>query len=192
MLGILPEILPFLPLVESKLDLHQHPILAVDLTLWTGRIVVTSQAEKPLVRIRFENPNHADHGEIIDLALQGKGTQVLIDRGGRFRMGKPFFKDPKNPKREAPGAFLSVWVLKGNAAARHGGDSYTLRAPPGPARLVWNTLHGLKPPDRFDELPAAVSLDPPLPELADKACANFVRDFQGARRFCPRAGRQGD
>ena len=166
--GNMPEILPFPPLLESIVDMHQHDVFAADFTLRAGRVVLGAEADKVMVRVRFENPNLPAHFESIDMILHGAGTQVLLDRGGRLRPGKPFCSDPKDPKREPLGAFLVIWVLKGTVSVRHDTDSHWLSAPPGLAKLVWNSLQGLKMPEEIKELPPAVSLDPPPPEGLDK------------------------
>jgi hypothetical protein len=181
LVGLLPEIVPAPSLLESMIDLHQHDMLAVDLTLWRGRIVLTSEAEKAVVRIRFENTRFAEQGEIIDLLLLGKETQVLIDRGGRMRPGKHFFEDPKAVGREPPGAFLGIWVLKGHAAIRYGNVRYSLASPPGLARLIWSSLGGLKTPETVKELPPIVSLNPPLPEEPDPARLKLRNEILKAR-----------
>lgn len=179
--GLLPEIVPFPSLLESMIDLHQHEKFALDFTLRKGRIVLTAEAEKPMVRIRFENPFHPEQGEIIDMILLGKGTQVLIDRGGAMRAGKHFFKNPNDVGREPPGAFLGIWVLKGSAAARQGTVGYALTEPPGSANLVWSSLGGLKTPSTVNKLPTIVSLSPPMPDETDKDRRKLRDDILKAR-----------
>ena len=129
--GNIPEILPPPPLLfESAVDLHNHDAYNVDLTLHRGRIVLTSTQDKPaIVRIRIENPSQPNKVEIADLALQGKGSQVLIDRGGAYPPGVPFLKEPKSSDRVPPAAFLGFLALKGNATIRLGDTGYTISPP---------------------------------------------------------------
>ena len=169
--GNIPEILPAPPqLFESVVDLHSHDAYDVDLTLQRGRILLTSTKDKPaIVRVRIENPAQPKTVEIADLALQGKGSQVLIDRAGAYPPGVPFVKDPTSTDRLPPAAFLGFWVMKGNAAIRFGDTSpLALSAPPGKALMTWNSLKGLSPPQKLDVLPDVVSANPPPPQGVDK------------------------
>lgn len=170
--GSMPEILPTPLLFEAVVDLHNNDEYDLDMTLVRGRVVIATRGEKATVRIRFENPAAANEFEIADMLLTGKGTQLIIDRFGSF-IGQPppFLKDPKNPDRIPPTAFQGFCVTKGSVTFRLGRDSYGLTAPPGSAMMIWNSVDGLKPPQKVDEVPKVFSLSgtpPTFPKEIDK------------------------
>ena len=43
--------------------------------------------------------------------------------------------------------FVAMDLPKGNIAAQHESVRYSLRSPPGPAKLIWSSLKGLRPPE---------------------------------------------
>ena len=168
--GSIPEILPSPLLFESVVELHNNDQYDLDMTLVRGRAIVGSRSEKPVaVRVRFENPAAANEFEIVDMLLQGKGTQIIIDHAGGFiPPPPPFVKNPSSPERVPPAAFQGYCVLKGSVAFRQGDVTYGLS---GKSVLVWNSLNGLKPPHVDEKLPDAFSLNtkpPALPMEIDK------------------------
>ncbi len=176
--GNIPEILPGPPLLfESVVDLHSHDAYDVDLTLQRGRIVLTSTKDKPaIVRVRFENPSEPKKVEVVDLALQGKGSQLLIDRCGAYPPGVPFVKDPASPDRVPPTVFVGFLAMQGQTTLRLGDTTHALAAPPGSALVMWNSVKGLAAPTYYQTLPDVVSANPPPPPGLDpKARADILK-----------------
>lgn len=182
--GTIPEIVPAPPVLESVVDLHSHDAFDLDMTHVRGRVLLTSaRQDKPVVvRVRFENPTLPKEHEFVDMALQGRGTQVLIDRWSFVPPGEPFFKNPKDTNRLGPAAGMAFFVLKGPVMVRMGSVSYGMPGPPGRALLVWNSMKGLNPPQVMESIPDAVAVNPPPPPGIDKKIRDDVlraRDDMG-------------
>ncbi len=145
--------------------------------LQRGRIVLTStRADKPVdIRLRLENPLVPSDKELVlrqeyfDIKLQTKGTSLLVDRWSFFPASEPFYKDPKNPKRNGPFATVGCIVLEGTVAFKSGFSTYTMKAPPGAASVTWNCKDGFSGPFEQASLPGVVLDNPPLPKGMDPA-----------------------
>jgi hypothetical protein len=167
--GALPEQLGGLPLFESRVQLHQHDKLDLDLTLERGRIALTNTKEKPLrVRVRFANPTDPKLAEMWDITLQGKDSEALIDLFGMFPFDEPFYEKPDHTDRIGPIAQFGLTMLNGEASVRVNDTTHSLGGPPGPARLVWNSEKGLAGPIEVKKLEGWARLNPVPPKVGPK------------------------
>jgi hypothetical protein len=146
--GALREDLLFPPVQESRVVLHYHPAMAVDLTLQRGRIVLTNPQKKPLqARVRFDNPTNPNLKETWDITLEEQGTEALLDLWHQYPLGEPFYDNPKERRRMGPEAYLHLIVRKGSVLFHRDDKTMHMAAPPGPALVTWFSLKG-RPSDR--------------------------------------------
>jgi hypothetical protein len=166
--GSLPEIWPSPPLFESRVELHAHDQLALDLTLRRGRIALTNKSDKPAqVRIRFENPTNPEAKEFVDITLLEKNSKVLVDRWSYYPRNEPFYKDPNDPERQGPVAEMGFLTLDGHLSLKANDLTVSLQAPPGPSVFLWNSRKGPNGPLTMPKLPEWTSPNPPLPQGMD-------------------------
>ncbi len=167
--GNVPELLPA-PLFESRVEIHHHDRLDLDMTLQRGRVVLTNLRKEraALVRLRVDNPTQPDQPlEHMDLTLAHFGSSVLIDRWAAYPRNEPFFPNPKDANRVGPTAQLLLVVMSGSASMKSGDVTFNLSAPPGPALLLWNSHKGMNGPHILKEIPEFTSETPPLPKEMD-------------------------
>jgi hypothetical protein len=132
--GNLPEFSSF-PVLESAVVLHTDPNVDLDFTLKRGRVVVSNRANRvpARVRVRFD-------GQTWTLLLQEAGTEVAVERYGRWVAGSRFVAKP-GPE-DMPSAAVVMFVLKGQADLQTAAAQYRMAAPPGPAYFHWNNVSG--------------------------------------------------
>lgn len=122
--GILPEILglqlpwfdaPF-PLYESKVLLHHHDELDLDMTLLRGQILLTNMKDRPMqVRVRFQDNWRKPKEMHYEILLHEKGTRVMLAVSGLPSAGEPYFADPDDKRRLGPVTRAMCVVLAGFA-----------------------------------------------------------------------------
>jgi hypothetical protein len=136
-----------LPVVEPAVLLHAAGKANLDLTLDRGMIELVNQKKSGAAEVRV----HV-RGDTFDLTLYNPGTKVTLLLASGWPKGVPFTKDP-GPK-DIPAAELLIIVQKGEVDVRHNGRLSALEAPPGPAVIQWDSVHGLDAsPTRLDKLP---------------------------------------
>jgi hypothetical protein len=113
--------------------------------------------------------------EMWDLKLEGKDTDVLIDRFGRYDPDEPFNDNPKDANRAGPTSEVFLVVMHGSASARIGDVTYGLTAPPGPALMGWNSRNGPRGPIRMDKVPEQLGANPPVPKGAEDVRSDMRR-----------------
>src|SRR5262249_18616579 len=137
----------------------------LDLTLDRGRITLTNHKESGEAKVRL----HAGRGTGL-LTLAKPGDSLALELYGRWLPGVPFTKHPKPEDR--PFTTLDLLVLKGEVMARIGSDAHALRAPPGPALIEMDNVHGADAsPQHVEKLPPwasndAQAADPPAKRKA--------------------------
>jgi hypothetical protein len=205
--GTMPEYFPGTPLLfESLVELHHHGVLDLDLTLRRGRILLANtHSDRPArVRVRFENTTDPESKEMWDLTLEEKDTEVLIDCFGFFdpdkpfhasarnrdlrneegyvyvAAGKPFQDDRKNRDRTSPVTQIGLTVLNGSVRLRMDSVTHALKAPPGPARMVWNSERGPAGPLPLQKLEDWTRPNPPLPKGLPKEVADLRGELHRA------------
>lgn len=171
-----------LPALETAFTLNDPKDADLDVTLDRGRIDLTNaRAEgKAVARVRFGDQTWT-------LTLDAPGTRVALELCGRWPAGSRFRPADPGPgeRPPAPVASLVLLVLKGAAAADLGGVAFGLAAPPGPALVEWDSVHGLRPePLKLDKLPDWADPEAALSEDGKKAVA-AVEKFRRARADDP-------
>ncbi len=169
--GTIPEYFPGTPLLfESLVELHQHNALDLDLTLRRGRIRLgNTHSDRPVrVRVRFENTTNPESKETWDITLDDKETEVLIDCFGFFPPDERFHENPKSRDRTGPVTQVGLTVLSGSIHLRMDNVAHAMKAPPGPARMVWNSEKGPRGPLPVRQLEEWTQPDPPIPKGVPK------------------------
>jgi hypothetical protein len=168
-----------LPILETAIVLADSKQAQLDLTLDRGRIDLTNAKESgaATVRVRFWEQTWS-------IVLDSPGTRVAMELSARWPAGSRFRladKDGDPSKAPAPAASLVFWLLKGTASVDVGGVTLALKAPPGPAQLIWNSLTGARPqPLRLDKVPDWADPNVPVGDQVKKT-ADAVEKFRKAR-----------
>lgn len=152
--GALPEETPQAALArEAMVEIHQHEEVDLDLTLHRGKIVLVNRKDKPAqIRLRFSNPTDPDLGEVWDLLLKEKGTEIFVERNTAIAPGEQFYEDKDHPSRKGPVAAIHVIVREGKVDLRRQSVTHTLQKPPGEARFYWVSSTGAGK-QKLDEVP---------------------------------------
>jgi hypothetical protein len=136
-----------LPVLEPAVLLHATSKRDLELTLDRGMIELVSMKKGGSADVRV----HVQ-GADFDLTLYTAGTKATLLLASAWPKGVPFKKDP-GPK-DVPFAELIIVVQKGDVDVRHDGRLSALEAPPGPAVIQWDNVHGLDvTPTRLEKLP---------------------------------------
>lgn len=169
-----PATIPFR--YESGAELHFHNDLDLELTLRRGRLVLENTEERPVVvRLRVENPLYAGQNEFFDLALDAKGTEVIVDHWSYFPFTEPFYKNPKEAKRAGPTVEVGILVMSGNTLVKHGDVTFSMNAPPGRAVVAWKSTEGLRGPFDLKQAPdMAPKFEPAILKARDEVAAKLV------------------
>jgi integrase len=170
--GNLPQLSSF-PGMESAVVLHDSRAYDLDFTLLRGRVLLTNQKAKGPARVWLRLPERA-----WELTLAEPGDQVALEIYGRWPQGIGFARDAKD--HDTPTQVMVTLVIKGRAEIRTESNQYSLRAPPGPAYIHWDSVGGLDDgPQRRDQLPLWADPGRTLP--ADgKLIEEFAEKFQAA------------
>lgn len=123
---------PF-PILETAVILHSSKEADLDLTLERGRVDFINRKEAGPARIRVRVRDKT--GEII---LPEPGNRVALEIYGRWLKGTRFNKNPK--PGEGPALAIAILALKGEVELKGKEKQFTLKAPPGPALLMADSL----------------------------------------------------
>jgi hypothetical protein len=138
---------PF-PIIESAVLLHESADGDLDVTLDRGRVVFQNLKVKGPARVRVHL-----HGKTGEFTLTEPGAQLALEVYGRWPQGARFTKDPK--AQASPALACIALALKGEIALKEETIQLLLKAPPGPALLLANSLAGDAPAlEHLDQLPA--------------------------------------
>ncbi len=124
-----------------------------------------------------------------DITLEEKDATVMIDCFGYFMPGQPFTDDPKSPMREGPVTQMGLTVTKGTVNFRADNFAYALHAPPGPARMVWNSVQGWprqdgsEGPIKLTKLEDWARLDPAIPREMPREMAKEMETQRSNMRL---------
>jgi hypothetical protein len=129
---------------ESLVVLHPSDKFDVDLTLRRGRIVIANPKDQPVkVRVRFDNPANPKKGEVWDVTLQDKGTEVVLMLLSYIPPGEPFYPDPANTNRLGPIVDVVALAQTGKAILKVGLNAPVELAPPNDGSMHrWNSRQG--------------------------------------------------
>jgi hypothetical protein len=135
------------PIIESAVVLHANPAVDLDVTLDRGRIDLVNRKKQGIARAQLHVRK-----DTWDLELEGPGAVVALELYGRWPAGTAFSAKPG--PTDVPTADLVILVLKGQVHLTHGPHEFAMSAPPGPALIEWDSVHGLdETPQRLDQLP---------------------------------------
>jgi hypothetical protein len=141
----------------------------MELTLDRGRILLINQKKEGPANVRMHF-----HDQTWDLTLNEPETRVGIDLYGRWPPGVIWHKNAKTP--EAPTAVLYLLVLTGSAEVKHGTSQRSMKAPPGPALLQWDSIAGTDPTTRrLEALPEWAAPTEALKERYKKLLPKFEK-----------------
>ncbi|MCS6865362.1 MAG: hypothetical protein RMJ56_00905 [Gemmataceae bacterium] len=177
-----------LPILETALLLGP-PEKGLDLvfTLDRGRVDITNTREQgpSQVKVHFWDQTWV-------IQLDEPGTRIALEFCGRWPAGARFrVADPKSETPAAvPVATLVLLVLKGSGQITSGDTTVAVSAPPGPAVMEWDSVHGgSAQPQKLAQLPDWANADQALSERGQKVAA-AVEKFRQARAQNPEAALQ--
>jgi hypothetical protein len=137
---------PF-PVLETALTLNRPEGVDLDITIERGRIDLTNRKQSGAARVRVRGRERA--GEFV---LTEPGARVAIEVYSRWPRGTRFTKEPK--PGEAPTIALAILALHGAVEVKSTTAEASLKAPPGPALIVGDSVETLDPtPQHLDRLP---------------------------------------
>jgi hypothetical protein len=150
------------PVMEAAARIQENPGADLDLTLLRGSVALTNQkpgAARIVLHILKDD---------VTVTLKGPGAKVALTLTSRHAPGA------SSIARDNPATFLFAIVLKGSAVFAGKKEQLTLKAPPGPAMLTW---------DSIDHKPEVMNLPeaPPEPNEAEKA--EFKKMCMAAGKF---------
>jgi hypothetical protein len=136
-----------IPVLETAFVLHEAKGVDLDFTLERGRVrLINLKKEGPArVRVRVRQNEY-------EFTLAEPGATVSLSLFGRWPRGVPFRKQPK--AGEEPALIWSVLAVKGEVHLKGPRRQLTLKAPPGLALLMGDTVADPEPtPGFLKELP---------------------------------------
>ena len=140
----------------------------LDLMLDRGRLELgnAKRAGSALVRVRFWDQSWKI---LLDSPGHARRRRDLWALAIRYAF-RPADSNGNRARPAVPVASLALIVLQGTASVDVGGVTLSLKAPPGPAELTWNSLTGTRPqPLKREKLP-----DWANPELPPVAAATTI------------------
>lgn len=154
---------PF-PIIETAFSLDSPKLSSIDLefTLDRGRVDILNTKTKGAAKVRV----HVQK-DTFDLTLSEPETRVALELYGRWLGGVPFKKEPD--ASYAPHMDMILLVMNGNVDFRAAGEQFRISAPPGPAMIQWDNVHG------WDKSPTSQQS---LPEWATVADTEEVKLFK--------------
>lgn len=164
-----------LPALETAFTLNDPKTADFDVTLDRGRIDLTNAKASgaAVARVRFWDQTWT-------VTLSEPGTRVGVELSSRWPAGTRFRPGAEGTKPVASAVLL---VLAGSATAEVGGLTLGLSAPPGPALVEWDSVHGVGgQPQKLDKLPDWADPEAALSADGQKAAA-AVEKFRRAREF---------
>jgi uncharacterized protein (TIGR03000 family) len=167
-----------LPVYESAIRIHDNPKVDLDLALDRGIVVFGNAKKAGAARVRVHVAEQA-----WDVTLHQPGTKVGMEIYGRHHPGEPhFIADGDRVKvKDPPTRDVFLLVLTGRASLRTADHEFTLDAPPGPAKVHWDSVARKVEVTHLDKLPE--SLKPTTPEEVQKyqeVCTNVRRLRDGS------------
>jgi hypothetical protein len=136
-----------IPVLETSFVLHEPSGVDLDFTFERGRVrLINLKKSGPAqVRLRVRQNQY-------EFTLAEPGTTVTLELFGRWPAGVPFRKERK--AGEEPALVWAVLVVKGEVHLKGPRRELTLKAPPGPALLMGDSVADPEPqPGFLKELP---------------------------------------
>jgi hypothetical protein len=138
---------PF-PVLEAGVILHDAAGVDVDVSVARGLIVLENLKKEGEARARLRFG-----AETWVLHLQTPGTKVGLEIFGRHAPGYPKVKDGE---ADIPTTDVLMLVLSGQAFLDTGKEGMGMHAPPGLARLHWDSVLRQHSFQRLDKLPESI------------------------------------
>lgn len=135
------------PIIDTAVILRDSPNFDMDLFLDRGWIGLVNQKKEGSAKVRVQTHG----GGSWELTLNEPGAVVTMMVYGRWPRGVPFKAEP-GPK-DMPTYSAVFLALDETVTLKHMGDSHLLKAPPGPALEVWDSVTGHDSAPRFLEDP---------------------------------------
>jgi hypothetical protein len=132
------------PVLETAVVLYDSRDADLDFTLDRGRVVLSNRKPAGAARVRVHIRDRA-----ADLVLNEPGAAVALEIYGRWPKGVPFTKDPK--PGDGPALAIVVLALKGEVDIQGKLRHFALKAPPGPALLMGDSLQQVDPTPLYVE-----------------------------------------
>jgi len=153
------------PVLESAVMLNKSPQADLDVYFDRGIVVFVNKkkAGSATVALRFRE-------QVWNLVLKNPGTRVGLEIYSRHMPGMPKINDGKV---EAPVTYLVMLAADGEVFLDTSHADFTLHAPPGPARLRWDSVSAVPTVDRLEQLPEGITRAPTKEEtqLLHEICA---------------------
>ncbi len=143
--GSTPEIWPDQNTFESMITLYADPVLAADMTLQRGRVLLKNlraDGKPAMVRVRYDNPLQKKQ-EAFTIALLDNEATAVVEHSAAFPHDEPFYDDKDNVNRMGPTAAVYVVLLDGTAYVRWGGSLDLVDARAKPQVLYWISALGM-------------------------------------------------
>jgi hypothetical protein len=150
---------PF-PVLETGVILHDADGVDLDLAFQRGLLILEYLKKEGVAKVRLRIRD-----EIWVLDLQTPGTRVGMEIFGRHAPGLPKVLDEK---ADNPTTDLLMMVLRGQAFLDTGKEGMGMHAPPGVARLHWDSILRKHTFQRLEKLPETL-----LKPLDDKETKIF-------------------
>ncbi len=135
---------PF-PVLETAVAFRPHPQADLEVILQRGIIILGNRKPEGEVKVVLDI-----HGQVMELTLREPGTRLAVEIFSRQAPGKP---KVLLVKQEEPNTNLMFLALKGRVLLGTEKQSNELRAPPGPAMLLWDNVTKTPELKRLDKLP---------------------------------------
>jgi hypothetical protein len=138
---------PF-PVLEAGVVLHDAAGADLDLTFDRGLLVLENVKKQGDAKVRLRVRD-----EVWELQLRTPGTKVGLELFGRHPPGMPKTIDEKT---DLPTTDVLMLVLQGQAFLDTGKEGMALTAPPGVARLHWDSVLRELAFQRLEKLPETI------------------------------------
>jgi hypothetical protein len=148
--GNLPQVSDF-PVLESAVILHENADFDLDFTLDRGRVLITNSAAKGEVKVKVRARD-----QVWIVTLNAPGDAAVFELFARMMPGTTFTKPPydKDNPQAQPRTEVGFFVTKGSVTFVQGVRTVLLTAPPGPARVEWDSdRNNLVTPMRMTAIP---------------------------------------
>jgi len=149
------------PVLDTGIIVHQAKDCDLDVTLQRGILVVANLRDQGPVRIHLRI-----RGNLVQCELKEPQTRLGIELYGRHAPGRASLDE------DDPVTYAFVLVLKGEVLLSHKDKSISLKEPPGPALLLWDSLQKNPEVQVLDKLPFSEPLSTEKRDLFAAMCTS--------------------
>jgi uncharacterized protein (TIGR03000 family) len=137
-----------LPVLEAAVRLHDNPDYDLDISVERGIVGFMNLKKEGAARVRVRASEAS-----AELALKTPGTKVGVEIFGRH---PPGCSTGAQIKEDRPTIYVVMLVREGEATLSNDKHTIALRAPPGPALLMWDNLEKKVDVQHLDKLPPSL------------------------------------